>query len=130
MTSKPILIAVVLGLALLGSASAQQAGGPDLSVLDSIIQNSIQYHEVPGAVVLVGHNGEIIYRKAFGDRALEPRVEPMTLDTIFDLASLTKVVATPTAIMQLEEHGSLRLNDPVVKYIPEFGQNGKSDITV
>jgi len=71
-----------------------------------------------------------MYRKAFGFRALEPRREPMTVDTIFDLASLTKVVATTTAVMQLVQSGAVRLNDPVSKYIPEFAQNGKDDITV
>ena len=56
--------------------------------------------------------------------------KPMTLDTIFDLASLTKVIATTTAVMQLVEAGKVRLNDPVAKYLPEFAQNGKEDITV
>ena len=72
----------------------------------------------------------MIYRKAYGNRALEPRREPMTLDTIFDLASLTKVIATTTAVMQLVEQGKVRLNDPVAKYLPEFAQNGKDDVTV
>jgi uncharacterized protein YbbC (DUF1343 family)/CubicO group peptidase (beta-lactamase class C family) len=72
----------------------------------------------------------VIYRKAFGERSLEPTRSPMTVDTIFDIASLTKVVATTTAVMQLVDPGKVRLNDPVVKYIPEFGQNGKNDITV
>ncbi len=101
-----------------------------LSVLDSIIQTSIQNHEIPGAVLLVGHDDKVIYRKAFGDRFVEPTRSPMTVDTIFDIASLTKVVATAPAVMQLLEQGKIRLNDPVVKYIPEFGQNGKGDITV
>jgi uncharacterized protein YbbC (DUF1343 family)/CubicO group peptidase (beta-lactamase class C family) len=79
---------------------------------------------------VVGHNGHVIYRKAYGNRALEPRREPMTLDTIFDLASLTKVIATTTAVMQLVEHGKVRLNDPVAKYLPEFAQNGKDDVTI
>jgi uncharacterized protein YbbC (DUF1343 family)/CubicO group peptidase (beta-lactamase class C family) len=61
---------------------------------------------------------------------LEPRHEAMTLDTVFDLASLTKVIATTTAVMQLVEQGKVRLNDPVAKYLPEFAQNGKDDITV
>ena len=54
----------------------------------------------------------------------------MTLDTVFDLASLTKVIVTTTAVMQLVERGKVRLNDPVAKYLPEFAQNGKDDITV
>jgi len=72
----------------------------------------------------------VIYRKAYGSRALEPRRELMTLDTIFDLASLTKVIVTTTAVMQLVEQGKVRLNDPVAKYLPEFAQNGKEDVTV
>jgi uncharacterized protein YbbC (DUF1343 family)/CubicO group peptidase (beta-lactamase class C family) len=72
----------------------------------------------------------VIYRKAFGNSSIEPTRTPMTVDTDFDIASLTKVVATTTAVMQLVEKGKVRLNDPVVKYIPEFGQNGKSNITV
>jgi uncharacterized protein YbbC (DUF1343 family)/CubicO group peptidase (beta-lactamase class C family) len=113
-----------------GKALAQAGSASRLDVLDSIIQNSIQSHEIPGAVLLVGHDGQVIYRKAFGNRSLEPKVEPMTVGTIFDIASLTKVVATTTSIMQLEENGKIRLNDPVSKYIPEFGQNGKSDIRI
>ena len=99
-------------------------------VLDGIILDAIHNREIPGAVVLVWHNGRVIYRKAFGHRALEPRRELMTADTIFDLASLTKVVATTTAIMQLVEQGKIRVNDPVAKYLPEFSQNGKQDITI
>lgn len=80
--------------------------------------------------MLVSHDGVSVYRKALGSRSLEPRREPMTLDTIFDLASLTKVVATTPAVMQLVQHGQIRDNDPVANYIPEFAQNGKEDITV
>jgi len=113
------------------AATAGKPGPPNrLGVLDSIVQNAIRQGQMPGAVLLVWHNGQVMYRKAFGNRSLEPRRETMTLDTIFDLASLTKVVATTTAIMQLMERGQVRLNDPVAKYIPEFAQNGKEDITV
>lgn len=80
--------------------------------------------------MLVGHDGKVVYRKAYGYRELEPKRVPMTVDTIFDLASLTKVIATTTAVMQLVEQGKIRLNDPVAKYLPEFGQNGKEDITI
>jgi len=101
-----------------------------LGAVDAIIQQAIHERQIPGAVLVVGHNGQVIYRRAYGDRALEPRRETMTLDTIFDLASLTKVIATTTAVMQLVEQGKVRLNDPVAKYLPEFSQNGKEDITV
>jgi uncharacterized protein YbbC (DUF1343 family)/CubicO group peptidase (beta-lactamase class C family) len=99
-------------------------------LLDAIVQDAIRDGQMPGAVLLVGHEGQVVYRRAFGNRSLEPRREAMTVDTIFDLASLTKVVATTTAVMQLVEHGMVRLNDPVEKYIPEFAQNDKEDITV
>ncbi len=81
-------------------------------------------------MLIVGHNGAVIYRKAYGSRALEPKRELMTVETVFDLASLTKVIATTTAVMQLVERGKVRMNDPVAKYLPEFAQNGKEDITV
>ena len=112
------------------SASSQGTPAPALGVVDGIVQEAIRDGQIPGAVVLVGHDGEIIYHKAFGERALEPRREAMTEDTIFDVASLTKVIATTTAVMQLAEKGQIRVNDPVVKYIPEFAENGKEEITV
>jgi uncharacterized protein YbbC (DUF1343 family)/CubicO group peptidase (beta-lactamase class C family) len=99
-------------------------------VLDAIVRDAIHDEQIPGAVLLVWHNGQVVYRKAFGNRAVEPRREAMTVDTIFDIASLTKVVATNTAVMQLVQKGEVRLNDPVAKYIPEFAANGKEDITV
>ena len=101
-----------------------------LQILDSIVHDAIDNREVPGAVVLVEHDGEVLYKRAIGNRALDPKSEAMTLDTIFDIASLTKVVATTTAVMQLVQKGDVRLNDPVSKYLPEFSQNGKEDVTV
>jgi uncharacterized protein YbbC (DUF1343 family)/CubicO group peptidase (beta-lactamase class C family) len=101
-----------------------------LAVLDPIINDAIAQQQIPGAVLVVGHDGQVVYRKAYGSRALEPGREAMTLDTVFDCASLTKVIATTTAIMQLWEQGKIRMNDPVARYFPEFVQNGKQDITV
>ena len=99
-------------------------------MLDPVIENAVADHEIPGAVLLVGHHGRVVYRKAFGWRSLEPTRETMTADTIFDLASLTKCIATATSVMKLVQDGRVRLNDPVAKYLPEFAQNGKQDITV
>jgi len=112
------------------ASSSSASTAVRLGAVDSIIQQAIADGNIPGAVLEVGHDGKVIYRKAYGERALEPRREPMTLDTVFDLASLTKVIATTTAVMQLVEAGKVRLNDPVAKYLPEFAQNGKQDITV
>src|SRR5215471_8354719 len=111
-------------------SSSPAANPVKLGAVDSIIEQAIADGNIPGAVLVVGHNGKVIYRKAYGHRALEPRRELMTLDTIFDLASLTKVIATTTAVMQLMELGKIRLNDPVAKYIPDFAQNGKDDISI
>jgi uncharacterized protein YbbC (DUF1343 family)/CubicO group peptidase (beta-lactamase class C family) len=125
-------LSVLLGCVL--SATAQGVAAPTRAVtlpaVDAVIEQAIEEKQVPGAVLIVGHDGQVIYRKAYGERALEPRREPMTLDTVFDLASLTKVIVTTTAVMQLVEQGKVRLNDPVAKYLPEFAQNGKDDITV
>ena len=97
--------------------------------LDAAINQAIREDKIPGAVVLVGHNGQIVYRKAYGYRALLPVKEPMTADTIFDIASLTKIVATTSAMMKLFERGRVRIDDPVTAYLPEF-QGGESPITV
>ena len=94
------------------------------------MQQAIDRGEIPGAVVVVGHDSKVVYRHAFGSRALEPRRQPMTLDTIFDIASLTKVVATTPCIMHMVESGQIRLNDPVAHYLPEFAVNQKEEITV
>lgn len=103
---------------------------PRLADVDAVIRQAIARDELPGAVLVVGHRGRVVYRKAYGWRALLPRREPMTVETIFDLASLTKVVATTPAIMMLFEQGKLRLDDPVAHYLPEFGVNGKEHITI
>jgi uncharacterized protein YbbC (DUF1343 family)/CubicO group peptidase (beta-lactamase class C family) len=98
--------------------------------LDALVQDAVDRGRMPGAVLVVGHNGKVVYRKAFGTRSLEPTHEAMTADTIFDLASLTKCIATTTAVMQLVEQGRIRLNEPVANYLPEFAQNGKGQVTI
>lgn len=115
----------IAGLPL--AALAQMfTGGP---ALDSVIEQAVKDQLIPGAVVVVGHDGEVVYRKAYGSRSLVPQREPMTLDTIFDAASLTKVIATTSCMMKLLESGQVRLTDKVTQYLPEF-QGGKSDVTV
>ena len=103
-----------------------------LARLDAAINDSIAKKECPGAVVLVGRRGKVVFRKAYGNRAVAPAREEMTLDTVFDLASLTKVVATATSVMTLVEDGKLRLQDRVAKHIPEFASGGgaRDQVTV
>jgi uncharacterized protein YbbC (DUF1343 family)/CubicO group peptidase (beta-lactamase class C family) len=101
-----------------------------LEAIEPLIREAITDKKLPGAVVLVGRGDRILYQRAIGNRAVAPKVEPMTLDTIFDVASLTKVVVTTTSVMMLLEEGRIRLNDRVASYIPGFERYGKGDITV
>jgi uncharacterized protein YbbC (DUF1343 family)/CubicO group peptidase (beta-lactamase class C family) len=111
---------------LVAGARAQSG----FETISNLVNQAVQEHELPGAVVIVGHNGHIVFRQAYGWRSLEPKRERMTMNTIFDMASLTKCLATATAVMQLYQQGKIALNDPVAKYLPEFGANGKGGITI
>jgi uncharacterized protein YbbC (DUF1343 family)/CubicO group peptidase (beta-lactamase class C family) len=121
---------------VIGARIAAQA--PDLPVessagfapIASLVDAAIARHELPGAVVLVGRGDLVSYHRAFGQRAIAPAAEAMTEDTIFDLASLTKVVATTTSVMRLVEEGRIRLADPVARHIADFGKYGKTGITI
>ena len=105
----------------------------DMPGIAALVNDDIAAHRLPGAVVQIGHGGEVVFRQAYGERKLpdEPGLdgapapaEPMTVNTIFDLASLSKSVATTTAIMQLHEQGRLQIDDPVQDYLPEFNPSG------
>ncbi|MGH9218423.1 MAG: serine hydrolase, partial [Vicinamibacterales bacterium] len=119
-----VVLSVTLSLHLFAQADA------DWSRIDALVRDSIAAKHTPGAVVVVGQGDRTLYEKAFGLRAVVPAEEPMTLDTVFDLASLTKVVATTTAVMTLIEDGRLRLNDPVAAHIPGFERYNKGAITL
>jgi len=119
-----------LGIAMLLTQAVQAQETFSASpTLDAVVEAAVRDGLIPGAVLVIGHDGKIVHRKAYGNRALVPQREPMTADTIFDIASLTKVVATTPALMKLFEQGKLRINDPVTAYLPDF-QGGRSDITV
>lgn len=101
-----------------------------LTAIDNVVEEGLRYERMPGCVVLVGHRGRIAWLKSYGSRQLKPHVVPMTTDTVFDLASLTKPIATATSIMLLIEDGLVELDAPAAKYIPEFGNTGKEVITI
>ena len=126
---KFLLATLLIGI----SASAQPTAPNQLfhgaADLDAAINQAVREDKIPGAVLLIGHDGRVVYRKAYGHRALLPTKEPMTVDTIFDIASLTKVVATTSCLMKLFEQGRIWLDDPVTTYLPEF-QGGQSPITI
>jgi uncharacterized protein YbbC (DUF1343 family)/CubicO group peptidase (beta-lactamase class C family) len=122
-------LSVVLTASMVG-AQADRLDTAKLEGIERVVRAAIEAKQAPGAVVLVGRRDEVHYKKAFGNRAEAPSVEPMTTDTIFDLASLTKVVATTTSVMILVEEGRIRLTDRVSSYIPGFERYGKEQITV
>src|SRR5437763_7674021 len=105
---------IAWAMLLAATAFAQEFAGSAL--LDQVVQEAIHQNQIPGAVLIVGHEDKIVHRKAYGNRALVPKAEAMTLDTIFDCASLTKVIATTSSLMRLFEQGRFRLNDRVTQY--------------
>jgi len=120
---------IVLLAALAIACLHAQESFPGAAAADEQINSAIKDGLIPGAVLLVGHDGKIVYLRAYGERAVTPRREPMTVDTIFDIASLTKVVATTPSVMKLLEQGKIRLDDPVTRYLPDF-EGGRSSITI
>ena len=122
-----LLLALSLAVRAHGGIAVQR-----LDRIDGVVQDSIAKRELPGAVVLVGRGAKTVFLRAYGNRAVEPVAEPMTVDTVFDLASLTKTVATAPSVMILGEEGKLALSDPVVRYIPEFAAGGgdRSKVTI
>ncbi len=116
-----ILFAVLLTLPAFASEWRGSAN------LDRIVEDAIKAHTIPGAVLLIGRGDVILHEAAYGSRRLIPNREPMNVDTIFDAASLTKVIVTAPAVMMLVEEGRIRLNDRVTTYLPEFAGG---DITI
>ena len=123
---KLCFLQLALSSALISNA---QATFPGAKEIDRAIEDAMLAGTTHGAVLFIGHEGKIAYRKAYGDRAIVPALEPMTIDTIFDAASLTKVIATTSCVMKLVDQGKLQIDQPVTKYLPEF-QGGHSPITI
>ncbi|MFM8336020.1 MAG: serine hydrolase domain-containing protein, partial [Opitutaceae bacterium] len=132
------IAALVLVLTVAGSPAATPPSVParaaaldpaKLAAIDEAVARAIADRKIPGGVLWIQRDGEI-HRRVYGNRVLEPAPEATTEDTIYDAASLTKVIATTTAVMQLVERGKLRLDDPVARHLPAFAQHGKDGITV
>ena len=136
----PMMNALVVSLALTATASSATlpTATPEsvglrserLDQIGELAQEGLQRKRMPGCVVMIGRHGKIVYHEAFGHRQLQPELLPMQKDTVFDMASITKPVATATSIMILVEQGRIRLRDRVTTYVPEFGNSGKEQITV
>ncbi|MCO6455113.1 MAG: serine hydrolase [Pirellulaceae bacterium] len=137
-----LLAAALLAAVLAGRADAAPPGlpraapedvqmdGGTLDEIDRVVEQGIARGNLPGCVVLVGRQGKIVFWRAYGHRQLQPSPLPMTPDTLFDLASLTKPIATATSVMRLIQSGQLTLDDRVATHLPDFGQAGKDKITV
>ncbi|HET9469261.1 MAG TPA: exo-beta-N-acetylmuramidase NamZ domain-containing protein [Vicinamibacterales bacterium] len=111
-------------------AAAPSVEPSHLDAIEPLIRTAITENKLPGAVVLVGMGARTLYHTAIGQRVVVPSPEPMTPDTIFDVASLTKVVATTTSVMMLIDEGTIGLNDRVASFIPGFERHGKESITI
>ena len=139
-----LIVALLVPAASMAEAQATSTltrahAAPDFIQVSTLLDEAIAQKKLPGAVVVIGHDGKVVFHQAYGNRKLdgEPGLngqpsaaEPMTEDTIFDMASLTKCLATATAMMQLYEQGKFQFDDPVVKYLPEFAANGKEKVTI
>ncbi|MSR52683.1 MAG: class A beta-lactamase-related serine hydrolase [Gemmataceae bacterium] len=101
-----------------------------LKQIDTSVEAAVKRGDCPGAVVVVVHDDEVVFRKAFGQRSLQPDKQAMAVDTVFDLASLTKPIATATSAFVLIEQRKLRLSEKVATYWPEFAANKKGAVTV
>lgn len=131
---------VILAIATLGRPAVAELpvvppgdlglSAEQLDRIDALVEAEIEAKHLPGCVVAIGRTGGVGFLKAYGNRRIEPSKEAMTVDTVFDMASLTKPIATATSVMILVERGEVRLRNPVAAYIPEFGQNDKERITV
>ena len=137
------MLLAVIALAQCGPIAPANAAGlphadPDdvgldaekLSQIDQIVAEGLEAKKMPGCVVLIARRGHVAFLKAYGNKRVPPDPVPMTTDTVFDMASITKPVATATSIMILAERGLLTLDDPVAQHVPEFAQNGKADVTI
>ncbi|HQR44236.1 MAG TPA: serine hydrolase domain-containing protein, partial [Gemmatales bacterium] len=124
----------IVALLVVGFASAAPQHAlttPALaSELQAAVHQAIQAKQIPGAVILVLHQGQVLHHAAYGHRALVPQAEPMTTDTLFDMASMTKPIATVTCIMKLYEQGKLQLTDKASQHLPSFQGHGKEAITI
>lgn len=112
----------------LGGRAARAVDANDVARV--LLEEAIAAGQMAGAVVMMSRDGKMLYSAAVGHAQIEPEPRPMELSTVFDLASLTKSVATATSVMCLVDQGHLRLDTNVATYLPEFSEHGKSEITV
>jgi len=126
----PLLLTLTLAPLPHAAPGAVRMDAARLDKIDGVVRDALEHHQCPGAVVVIVHCGKIVFRRAYGLRCVQPTEVPMTPDTVFDLASLTKPLATAASVMVLVEQHRLKLTDSVARYWPEFGACGKGQITI
>lgn len=125
-----LFLTITMGWLSLAVAQLPTAQDPQDRSWEARIQAAIQAGDLPGCVVVLGDSEKVLIQQAFGNRRVEPVIEPMTVDTVFDLASLTKPLATATSVMLLVQDGQIDPDRPIADYLPEFASNGKQEITI
>ena len=125
-----VISLVVLATSVSGSAEMLRQGESHGEKVDQLLESAISRGLVTGAIVLVGNSKGVLFEKVYGRGLGGQEATPLSLDTIFDIASLTKVIATTPAIMKLAEERKISLVDPVVKWFPEFSGKGKDDLLI
>ncbi len=123
-------LVLILAMALLIFPAMATSSSHDFAEIDTVTREAIASGEIPGAVVLVGRGSEVLYLRAFGQRAVIPESAPMTPTTIFDIASLTKPLGTTLAVMALAERGKISLDAPLGRYLSEFDGGGFREVTI
>ena len=104
--------------------------GARLAAINDVVGDAITDGKIPGCVVAIGRHDGVLFERAYGSRSIVPERTPMQVSTVFDLASLTKSIATATSIMILAERGLVLLDAPAATYVPEFGRLGKRNVTL
>jgi len=126
-----VAVALLATTLLLAVAASAAPADPVLeNRIDAAVEQYLRRGEMAGCVVVIGGTRGVLFEKAYGDRQVEPHKVPMTVDTLFDMASLTKPIATGTSVMLLVERGELRLSDKVAQFFPDFAAHDKGEVTV
>ncbi|NQV32835.1 MAG: beta-lactamase family protein, partial [Phycisphaeraceae bacterium] len=120
---------------MLGFTAGCHSQSPTLTKLQKgqiqdLVQTEIENGSFPGAVVLIGQDQTVLFKEAFGDQAIEPNRQPMHMDTVFDLASMTKPLATAASVMVLMDQAKIDPNDTVATYLPDFASEGKDTVQI
>jgi uncharacterized protein YbbC (DUF1343 family)/CubicO group peptidase (beta-lactamase class C family) len=123
-------VLTIVAALVVTSASSLAVPDADFNEVDEAAREAVASGEIPGVVVLIGRGDDVLLHRAWGWRSLVPEPDPMTVDTIFDIASLTKPLGTTLAVMALVERGDIRLDEPLGRYLREFRGRAFGEVTI